>query len=321
MARKYAALRKRVMTVSSAMLAAVLAVTLGTPTASAQQIVPWPSNPSWAKNAEFNEGLRAFYENAGKDLSRWCDTDYSTDEKCHLQPPKDLGTIRLGETYSGYYKPNGYLGGEDYRVEKNPNYGLTIQTYQARLEPGHYGYLTVSNDGESGYDAPLIQTEFSEADDHSDSFYLTWIGYLGLEAIYNSQTSTSSLKNWLLTENRRTWDGEVYLNGDETFLKHVRFGSAMGGAVLGSRESDQDCTYLWVNAEDSPSTVWYSIASAELSAPRDRYHVTFVNSPTKLPEDVRSFTPHVTDIAWLKDQGITQGFPDGTYRGMSSVVR
>ncbi|WP_051126656.1 S-layer homology domain-containing protein [Bifidobacterium magnum] len=49
--------------------------------------------------------------------------------------------------------------------------------------------------------------------------------------------------------------------------------------------------------------------------------MTFVNSPTKLPEDVRSFTPHVTDIAWLKDQGITQGFPDGTYRGMSSVVR
>ena len=37
--------------------------------------------------------------------------------------------------------------------------------------------------------------------------------------------------------------------------------------------------------------------------------------------DMRSTTPHVDDVYWLAENGITTGFPDGTYRPYDSVAR
>lgn len=37
--------------------------------------------------------------------------------------------------------------------------------------------------------------------------------------------------------------------------------------------------------------------------------------------DVSTKTPHIDDILWLEENDITTGFSDGTFRGMSSVVR
>lgn len=37
--------------------------------------------------------------------------------------------------------------------------------------------------------------------------------------------------------------------------------------------------------------------------------------------DVNWRTPHLQDIAWAKSSKVTDGFPDGTFRGMSTVVR
>ncbi|MBM6676694.1 S-layer homology domain-containing protein [Olsenella uli] len=37
--------------------------------------------------------------------------------------------------------------------------------------------------------------------------------------------------------------------------------------------------------------------------------------------DMRSTTPHVDDVYWLAENGITTGFPDGTFRPYSSVAR
>lgn len=41
----------------------------------------------------------------------------------------------------------------------------------------------------------------------------------------------------------------------------------------------------------------------------------------KLFRDVTFRTPHYGDVMWLTEQGITTGFADGTFRGMSAVVR
>ncbi len=38
-------------------------------------------------------------------------------------------------------------------------------------------------------------------------------------------------------------------------------------------------------------------------------------------EDVTPATPHHEDIGWLKERGITEGFPDGTFRGEASIAR
>ena len=37
--------------------------------------------------------------------------------------------------------------------------------------------------------------------------------------------------------------------------------------------------------------------------------------------DVSASTPHSADIAWLASTGISQGYPDGTFRPMNAVVR
>lgn len=37
--------------------------------------------------------------------------------------------------------------------------------------------------------------------------------------------------------------------------------------------------------------------------------------------DMRSTTPHVDDVYWLAENGITTGFPDGTFRPYNSVAR
>lgn len=37
--------------------------------------------------------------------------------------------------------------------------------------------------------------------------------------------------------------------------------------------------------------------------------------------DVTDTTPHASDIRWLGGSGITQGYPDGTFRGMTPVYR
>ena len=37
--------------------------------------------------------------------------------------------------------------------------------------------------------------------------------------------------------------------------------------------------------------------------------------------DVTAETPHYEDIGWLKENGITTGYEDGSYRGMANVVR
>ncbi|PAU69218.1 1,4-beta-N-acetylmuramidase [Bifidobacterium italicum] len=40
-----------------------------------------------------------------------------------------------------------------------------------------------------------------------------------------------------------------------------------------------------------------------------------------LYRDVTFRTPHYDDVVWLSQYGVTTGFPDGTFRGMSAVVR
>ena len=40
-----------------------------------------------------------------------------------------------------------------------------------------------------------------------------------------------------------------------------------------------------------------------------------------LYRDVTFRTPHVDDVVWLSQYGVTTGFSDGTFRGMSAVVR
>ena len=48
---------------------------------------------------------------------------------------------------------------------------------------------------------------------------------------------------------------------------------------------------------------------------------TASSSVKKSFSDVSSATDHAEDIWWLASTGISEGFPDGTYRGLNSVVR
>lgn len=49
--------------------------------------------------------------------------------------------------------------------------------------------------------------------------------------------------------------------------------------------------------------------------------VTSANLPLYPFPDVNSGTSHLEDIMWLKSQGITQGYEDGTFKGLNSVYR
>ena len=37
--------------------------------------------------------------------------------------------------------------------------------------------------------------------------------------------------------------------------------------------------------------------------------------------DVTASTPHAADVRWLGGSGVAQGYPDGTFRGMTPVYR
>ena len=240
-----------------------------------------------------------------------------------LREPKDLGVIQMGESYGGQYVPNGYLTDWNGANGHGAGYGLTVQTYEATLEPGHWGYFEASNVVDSCLGTPVMVAKRGEATASGDKpeEYVS-AGAVGVPGVlYYSADSHQSLADWLLAKDTR-WNYDNHKNGDQFLLEYI---DSVGGSTCAGSIPAHNYWYQGnlENEGSKPSKVTFSLVSpfADSMPAKNKLNVTYLDSPVKLDSDVVPTTPHAGDIAWLKSKGISKGYGDGTFGGMRTVVR
>ena len=292
--------------------------------------------PTYAVNTEFNGALQAFINEAKSNPNRWCSPEAASNgvATCTIIDPKDSGILDVSDGYQSMYNTTGYLSEYNYTLNSAPDRALNIQTYRAKIEPGHYGYLFVSNLAGTNCPAPItVATHGNTAADGSAEEGV-FAARLGGSILFDSANSQSSFKDWIMSTDAdsNAWapTGQHYLKGDQLFLQHITYGGGGAGSACGGGDTDNS-EWLWINTQNQSqqaSDVYFTLAAPD--ADKVTYHtsadgsittdysqnklrVTYLDSPVELKSDVTAFTSHVGDINWLIEQNISTGMSDGSF--------
>lgn len=315
--------------VSAAMLLASMAAT---PAFAEEPSTDGANAPTYAVNTEFNDALQAFISEAKSNPSRWCSPNAVSAGvgTCTIIEPKDSGILDVSDGYQSMYNTTGYLSEYNYTLGIAPNRSLNVQTYRAKLEPGHYGYLFISNLADTNCPAPVTVGVHGNTAADGGVEEGMYAGYMGGSTLFDSISAQTSFKDWVLSPDAdrswHFWDSENYLKGDQLFLQHISAGSGGSGGACAGGDTDNS-EWLWVNTSNQSNQV--SDAYFTLVAPdadkisydssyvpdysQNKLRVTYIDSPVELKSDVTAFTSHVGDVNWLIDQGVSNGMPDGSF--------
>ncbi|WP_163146987.1 S-layer homology domain-containing protein [Bifidobacterium ramosum] len=206
-------------------------------------------------------------------------------------------------------------------------------TYTYTLKPGRTLAVSVSNadddDLESWRMFTLALHQSGVPADRADSLVIH--DRIGGGRYWGTTRSFSGGFRWALGSRRQSaadWlkngSGNVqYASVYNRICALLGAPQNVGGAgSVGTIKQWQDYEMLSAkNSTDVDQTITVSVLPGVLSRPGSRdgsWRVTFTE---RTFADVTWSTPHVDDIEWLAGSGISSGYEDGTFHGMTSVYR
>ena len=272
------------------------------------------AGPSWNDSAS-GDGNKAFYNGDG---SIYLDPAYKVIDVSEHNGTIDWNSVKAAGVDAAIIRLGFGCDRADYQLRNNINgcaslgipYGLYLYSY---------AYDANFAGDEANFTANLIEEYGCKPT--LPIFYdlekWTWTGHTppstpsAYRSIVNRYCSVMKSRGY---GNVRVYSYRSYLNNE---LRHDDIWSrAAWGAEYGSSTISFDNPYY------EGCLAWQYTSTGSISGISGNVDVNAFPPFYKLAfGDVNTKTDHYQDIWWLAENSISEGFPDGTYRGLNSVAR